>query len=331
MRQWWSWSASLVFAAGMVLAAAPAWGQGEGKTLRQVLSAENLPLDPETLHNLDKTITSGAELDDATEFVIAYMLYEPSERLNPPLFIDQFDRHTRRWRSARFGDAQGRVQEIDGECSGSVLSITTAGRRLILDTHINPSAGCLLVISPNLELEASVYGWLVGRLGEDELVYERSETHSAPVHSAEIALYDLRTKRDTTIFPRKPDQAIRSARIAQLKEFYKTRENWCQKWDDPCDPESFDSELSSDVKTNEAEHALAFVISYEQIQDYPNDEAKPSGPKEVVYVYRHVNDEKKMEWREMLWSDVKAKAGDVSLGRLLDRLILEKILGVETK
>jgi hypothetical protein len=44
-----------------------------------------------------------------------------------------------------------------------------------------------------------------------------------------------------------------------------------------------------------------------------------------------VNDEAKMEYREMLWSAVKAKAGDVALERLVEPLILEKIFGVEAK
>jgi hypothetical protein len=324
------WRLGSLFACAICCGTA-ARAQDEGKTLRQLLAAENLPLDAGILHNLDKTITSGAELNDAAQFVIAYLLKESTGRLNPPLFIDQFDRRTHRWRSAQLGDTKSSTQEMDLECAGSVLSITAVGRRLILDTHINPSAGCLLVLSPNLELETSLFGWLVGRLGEDELVYHRSEIHFAPVHTAEIAVYDLRTKRDATIFPHKPEQAVRRARIAQLTEFYRTRENWCQKWDDPCDPESFDSELIGAVKSNEAGQALAFVISYEQIQQYPNDEAKPSGPKEVVYVYRYVNDENKMEWRELLRSDVRAKAGEVSLERLVEPSILEKIFGMEAK
>jgi len=44
-----------------------------------------------------------------------------------------------------------------------------------------------------------------------------------------------------------------------------------------------------------------------------------------------VNDEAKMECREMLWSDVKAKVGDVSLERLVEPAIIEKLFGEKPK
>jgi hypothetical protein len=44
-----------------------------------------------------------------------------------------------------------------------------------------------------------------------------------------------------------------------------------------------------------------------------------------------VNDEAKMEYREMLWSDMKAKVGDVPLEKLVEPAILEKIFGKESK
>jgi hypothetical protein len=65
----------------------PVWAQGEGKTLREVLTAEQMPIDADTIHNLDKRITSGAQLRDASQFVIAYYIHDPTERLNPPMFI----------------------------------------------------------------------------------------------------------------------------------------------------------------------------------------------------------------------------------------------------
>src|SRR5579864_1754262 len=226
------------------------------QTLRQAIEEHDLTPDPKATNNLDKRITSGAELDDTSQFVIAYYVDDGSGLLNSPLFLERYDRGSKELRSAILGAAP--TQKEANPCNGSVLNINAVGRRLILDTHINPSAGCLLVVSPELKLEESLFGWFLGRLGEDELIYHRSEIHFAPVHPLEIAFHDLRTKRDYTIFPRKPDPAIRRARIAQLKEFYSTRKSWCKKWDDPCDAEQFDSDLDGDVATNEAEHAVAF-------------------------------------------------------------------------
>lgn len=69
--RWWK---SSLLVAGMTFCATQACAQGEGKTLRDVLTGEHLPFDAVTLHNLDKTITSGAELNDTAQFVIAYFV-----------------------------------------------------------------------------------------------------------------------------------------------------------------------------------------------------------------------------------------------------------------
>ncbi|HXY24483.1 MAG TPA: hypothetical protein VEI73_07510 [Candidatus Acidoferrum sp.] len=294
-------------------------------TLKEALASKNLPTVGAKLANLEKNITSGAELDDADQYVIAYYLDDGTGELNPPLFIDRYDRKSREWKSGSLPEAKGKSTDIDDLCYGSVLNVQAASGRLLLDTHINPSAGCLLVISPDFKLEASLSGWLVGRLGNDLLLYERSQVHFAPVHPAEIAVYDLRTKRDATIFPPKEPTPVRQARVAQLGEFYKPNEAWCHKNDDPCDPESFDSDLQGPVVTNDADAAVAFLISYEQIQLAQGDVQKPSGPKDILYVYRRVDNESKMQTREMTVADAKTRFGDVPLRQLLQPEILQKI------
>jgi hypothetical protein len=299
------------------------------QTLRETIEKYDLTPDDKVTRNLDKRITSGAELDEDSQFVIAYYVDDGSGLLNSPLFLERYDRGSKEWRSAVLGPAP--TQSEANACNGSVLNVNAVGRRLILNTHINPSAGCLLVVSPDLKLETSLEGWFLARLGEDELIYHRNEVHFAEVHPTEIALYNLRTKRDIAFFPHKPDQAVRIARIAQLKEFYSTRKSWCKKWNDPCDAEQFDSDLDGDVATNEAEHAAAFVISYEQWQRYPDDEQKPSGPQRVLYIYRHVDDESKLEFREMLASEAKAKFGNDSPEKLLEAGTLQKIFAEPAK
>jgi len=301
-------------------------------TLKEALAAKNLPIAGAKLANLEKNITSGAELDDADQYVIAYYLDDGTGELNPPLFIDRYDRKSREWKSGQLPEArvkvQGAAEEID-VCLGSVLSIAGFGGKLFLETHINPSAGCVLILSDDLKSLGSLFGWLVGRLGNDLLLYERSQVHFAPVHPAEIAVYDLRTKRDETIFPPKEATPVRQARVAQLREFYKPNEAWCHKNDDPCDPESFDSDLQGDVLTNDAEYAVAFLISYEQIQLVQGDVQKPSGPKDVLYIYRHLDDPAKAQVCEMLLSDVKTRVGFVPLQSLLKPEYLQKIFAEE--
>ncbi len=297
------------------------------ETLREALAVKHLPVAGAKLANLDKNMTSGAELDDASQFVIAYYLDDGSGQLNPPLFLDRYDRKREEWTSATLADLKTKLGDIEIDCFGSVLSVTAAGNRLFLDTHLSPSAGCLLVLRPDFKLEAGLYGWLVGRLGEEKLIYHRSQVHFAPVHPAEIALYDLRTKRDFTIFPPKPAPPIQQARTLQLQEFYKSNEQWCKKNNDACDPEYFDSALQGPVVTSESESALAFLISYEQIQLVQGEVQRPSGLKDVLYVYRRVDDEAKMECREMLLEEAKVRFGDVPLQNLLLPEVLQKIFG----
>lgn len=307
-------------------AATPAFSQASPQTLRDILSAKSLPVAGAKLVNLEKKIAGGAELDDSNQFAIAYYLDDGTGLLNPPLFVDRYDKKNKQWQSAALpGATQEKSANVDDVCYGSIEKFNSSDGRLFLDTHINPSAGCLLVLSPDLKLEASLDGWLLGQLRSDLLIYQRSEVHFAPVHPAEVAIYDLRSKRDETIFPPKTPTAIRQARTAQLREFYKTHADWCQKNNDPCDPEAFDSDVQTPLAKSEANSALAFLVSYEQIQFVEGEVQKPSGPKNVLYVYRHLDDPQKMEFRETLWSDAKTQFGDVPLQNLLQPETLEKI------
>lgn len=301
-------------------------------TLREALATKNLSIAGAKLANLEKNVTSGAELNDADQFVIAYYVDDGTRALNPPLFIDRYDRKSREWKSGQLPEGRVKVQgegkEVD-VCLGSVLSIAGFGGRLFLDTHTSPSAGCILILSDDLRPIGTLYGWLVGRLGNDVLIYERSQVHFAPVHPTEIAVYDLRTKRDATIFPPKEPTPVRQARVTQLRGFYKPNEEWCNKNNDPCDPESFDSDRQGPVVTHEAGGAVAFVISYEQIQYVEGDVQKPSGPKDILYVYRRVDDEAKMQVGEMTLQEAKTRFGDVPLPNLLQPEMLSKIFAEE--
>jgi hypothetical protein len=320
----------LAAAGVIVLRAARVQGPGEGKTLREVLAAEKVPPDANTPHNLDAKISSGAELNDARQFVIAYYLLDASGQLNPPIFVEAYDRGPGRWKSSEIRAGTAKEGGADDNCFGSVLAVESLSDFYALETHINPSAGCEVILSRDLKVKASLYGWIVGHFGDGGIVYHRSQVHFATVHPAEIAIYDPATGKDFNVFPRAPFQEQRSQLTEKLREFYKTHQDYCQKADDPCDPELFDSSLAGKVVTDDREHAMAFAISYE-VQGYGQDEHKPGGPSEVVYVCRHVNDEAKMEYREMLWSEVKARLGDVALAQLVEPAMLEKIFAGESK
>jgi hypothetical protein len=54
---------------------------------------------------------------------------------------------------------------------------------------------------------------------------------------------------------------------------------------------------------------------------------KPGGPGKVVYVYRHVNDETRLDYREMLFSEVENHSGKLFLRSLLEPAALQEIFG----
>lgn len=304
-------------------------GQGGEKTLRQVLSNQNVSLGASTLTNLDKRIASYAILNNSSQVAVAYTLADEKNEVTPSMHVDRYDRRTSQWFTTALGDGTAGHPEMDFTCTGSLESIHGYGAQLVLETTLNPDAGCTLLFSEDLKLEATLFGWLIGRLN-DELIYERSEVHFAAVHPTQIWLYDTRNKQDFSIFPRMPYPSVWMARIEQLREFYRTHESWCKANNDPCDPEQFDSSLIGDVATSDQEKALAFIISYEQIQGFTGDQ-KPSGPKQVVYVYRNVDNERQLEYREMLMSEVQMRFGDVPLIKLLEPERLKQIFSTPSE
>jgi hypothetical protein len=287
------------------------------QTLRDAMAQRQIPLAEVNLANLDQKITSGAELDDASQFVIAYYLDDSSALLKPPLYIHRFDRKSATWQSGVLGEAAAGESQIASPCFGAVLDIIPLDDQLILETHINPSAGCILIVSKDLKLLSELNGWVLGHFDDATIFYHRSQVHFATVHPAEIAAYNEKSKREFTLFPPKPDSPVRARLAAELREFFRTHRDYCRKANDPCDPETFDSEVKEKVALDEREHAAAFAVSYE-LQGYGQDENKPSGPPRVIYVYRNANDETKVEYRELLPEDIKARFGDVSLQDILD-------------
>ena len=290
-------------------------------TLRQVLADDGMNVTPGKLPNLDKPITSGSSLKDSARYVVAYYLNDGTNALNGPMFIDMYDRKAGTWKSAALNGNNFSINVMGSSmpgntCPGSVLDIQASAESSLLDTHISPS-GCLLILSQDLKPRGALFGWYLARFRDESVVYQRGEVHFAAVHPTELALYNWRTKRDTPLFPRKPFQAIRLAHIQNLREFFSTRREWCNKNNDPCNPEEMDSTLVDDVAINDSEHALAFVISYEQIQITEGDQ-KPSVPGKVVYVIRNVNDPAKIDYREILLADIEARFGKLSLSNLLE-------------
>jgi hypothetical protein len=234
-------------------------GTVSAETLSEVLRAQKAPGGEQSLPNLDKTITSYEVLDDAKNFLIAYYLNDGSSRFDGPLIVSRFDKPAHTWQTK---ELTGTLLQ-DDTCLGSVIGAQSAGGRIYLELHINPSASCTVVLSDDLSVQKVLSGWILGTFADGRVVYHDNEIHFAPVHAAELSVFDPKISQEFKIYPRKPFQGIRSAHIEKIRSFYEHNTDWCNAHNNPCDPEWFDSDIEGDIAINDKTDSLAFVVRFD--------------------------------------------------------------------
>jgi len=231
--------------------------------LADAIRAGGLTANPQVLRNLDKPITSYAVFQDAQEFLIAYYVDDGTGSLKEPLFIDRYDKGAHAWKSTKITSGDPKIS--DSWCLGSLgsgVSIRASTHGFYVGTHLNPSAGCTIVLSRDLAVQRVLTGWLLAVFGDGTVVYQRSQVHFAPTHYAEVWLYDRTRGRDLQIYPLKPYQRIRTEHINRVRRVY-GNEAWCRAHNHHCDPELFDNFITGDVAINNATSALAFQASFD--------------------------------------------------------------------
>lgn len=307
-----------VQAVGVLLATALTVA-AHAETLREVLEARGLPASTLRVVDVDQPITSYEAYDDSAAFLIAYYQDEGSGALGEPLFVSRYDKTSDEWKTVAIRERDARPDE-DADCLGSVTGIHASAYGYYLDTHINPSAGCLLVLSPELQLEKSLYGWFLAAFGDGRVVYHHSQVHFAAVHAAEVYLYDPALDREVKVYPLEPYQVVRTEQINRLRALYQD-ENWCRANNHPCDPEQFDNHLASEVEINDTTDALAFQVTFD------NSRLPVAGAADinVVYLYRNVSRGGAIEYRELLPQELQRKVGSISLHDCLQPESLERI------
>jgi len=262
---------AVLFAAATLVAAAPV-------TLRQAVLAGNAPIEGLDPAELDRPITSYAVRDDPGLFVIAY--YSDN---GGPIRVRLFDKASRRWRS----------RDLRHD-TGSITGIHISQNYILLDTHVNPSAGHLLVLTKSLELREALSGWFLAIFEDETVVFHNSLVHFAPTHSAEVSVYDPRTRRQRKIYPLRPYQAVRRAHIERLRAAWKQRgEEWFARNNHHMDPERFTNYLRGAVALDNPTRSLAFVAAYDGAD-------LGSGDIEVAYVYRNIAAGRDPEYREFV-------------------------------
>jgi hypothetical protein len=216
------------------------------KTLRDVLEQYKVNAGPEAAKDLDQPIGNFLVDDTAEFFFVAY--FPDVDNLHFGLF----DKRLKVWKRA------STPRDI---LMGSLSQITHSENRFYIDTHLNPSAGGLVVIDKDLKNVSILFGWLLTLLPDESVIYYRGQTHFAPTHPAELWIYD-RNGRDRRLYPNPPHQPIRKAYIETVRRIYDEKgEQWFRENNHHGDPELFDASIT-DVVANSATDSVAFIATF---------------------------------------------------------------------
>jgi hypothetical protein len=249
----------LRFAISIAGASSLVWGVqsfNEAPTLQEVLRRNQID-DVRQLSRdlLNMPITSYSAEGDGREFAIAFFQAKPGNGLEPPIHIVLLDRAPGKWQHAT-------ITLDDAIGVGSITSVKRTPRYIYLDSHINPSAGRLIVLSRDLKLRKALYGREVASFGIETLVYEHSEIHFAPTHFVEMSVFNAGTLEDKQIYPPKPFQPVRKEFIERVSQAYKQRgEEWFRINNHYMDPELFDSS-AGEVTVAVSAKTIEFLVVF---------------------------------------------------------------------
>jgi hypothetical protein len=192
---------------------------------------------------------------------------------------------------------------------GSIMRVGHTRHHLLLDAHINPSAGTLLVLSRALEPKALLYGFSLFALPNDSIVYDRSQVHFAPTHWVEIFMYDPASGVDRQIYPLKPYDQPRLAFMREMKKAYdRAGEAFCRENNHHCNPELFDSSWGSSWVVDREAGTFAFLVRFGtgdigRRPQWPDDKV---APRDVIVTCRNAESAARVtcgeRWLEALQS-----------------------------
>jgi hypothetical protein len=150
-------------------------------------------------------ITSYA-VSDGDPYLLAYYSDDGSGLLKPPLHVIRYSRTTGLVGRTEIRDIDrlsNSSERID--CLGSALRITEVYGRTYIETHLTPSAGCVVVLSPGLSFKTALPGLVLGFLGANRVILARNEIHFMSVHPLHIDAFDLIHNHSVEVFPPEGD------------------------------------------------------------------------------------------------------------------------------
>lgn len=283
------------------------------ESLQDVLQTAGVPTRTFTSQELREGITSYA-ISRGNPFLLAYYTDDGSEILKSPLHVIRYERQSGRLRRLDLRDSKTLFQgKIPMGCLGSAEDIREYQAVVFIDTHVNPSAGCLIVLSSNLSFKTSLSGWLLGLLGTDYAIFEASEVHFAPVHPLHIEVYDLKRNRTVELYPPK-DDPFRREYSRRIRPWIS--QDWCRINNAECNPENFDVALQSRLSINDAAKVVGFEAAFDAAGFGPVA-AKHVAPRTVTYLFRLRDGA--WEYREFPTNEVRRRFGVATVRELVMR------------
>lgn len=296
-------------------------------TLAQILRAGEVPAAGADPAVLAMRVNNHAVLDEPGRFLVAFHPYTAEGAYDARVHLLELDRVSGRWRHRHL--VEPARDDSRPACNGSVLEIDVAGGHVLVETHVNPSASCTVVLDDELESTEVLYGSALAAFGNGTVVFAPGQVHFAPTHVAEVALYDPASDERRRLHPAGPQQEATRGWTRMLEELYDD-EAWCRDVNHHCDPERPNSFLLPEVALDDETDSLAFRIRYElefRLQEKVRASGgKPVQPLDLLYVYRRVHDAERTRWKEIEWSEVTGRFGDVSMQQVLEPEVLDVLL-----
>jgi hypothetical protein len=234
-------------------------------------------------------ITSYAVSAEGSPFLIAYYEDDGSGILPGTLHVLRYERDTGRvGRLDLVGAPDG---ELSGwnhvetrpteRCMGSALDVSEQDRLITITTHINPSAGCTLLLRPDLTFVAELFGGVVGRV-KGTLVVEENTVHFAATHPLRLDAFELRTRTLMRLYPEPGDPARREF-AAALRSRMPLSSCFAEQ-NNACDPEQF----SGDVVKLTPEPPDGFVVQVRMTGEGFGYDKESTPVKDVRYRFRRL-------------------------------------------
>jgi len=199
------------------------------------------------------------------EFVVAFWEH-PFDPTTPTrsMGVISGNRTTQTWRMTQLAfDERADPTHVTEWWTGPITSIGQSNGMTLVNVGIAHDAFSTVVLDGDLREVGRVYGRGAVVLRTGVVLYQRGQPHAAPTHYVEVAAYDTRSRKEITLYPRKPYSAVRQQFISRTKAVYdRIGEDVCAKINHHCDPEKFNS-YKEPIVANTAGDTVAFVVHYQ--------------------------------------------------------------------